>query len=142
MDARRAELKSGAKLTLFLVSYLPLFIIMCFSQVYQNRSHLSWGGFNWDAFTNFAQYFGAVSILAGLSMFGLFGLWFLLPNVKRRAISSGKLVKIVDIENKNSESISYLFTYLIPFVFQDLTTLTNVFAVGVLLFACIVNKEQ
>lgn len=133
MDERRAELKSGARLTLFLVSYLPLFFIMIFSQLYKYKSHLHWGGLNFDAFVNFTVYFGAVFVLVCMSIVGLVGLHFLLKNVERRAETSGLRVKILDIENKNSESISYLFTYLIPFVFQDLSSLTNVFAVSVLL---------
>lgn len=134
MEKRRSELKAGAKLTLFLVSYLPLFIIMCFSQVYQYKEHLFWGGLNRASFVNFVQYFGAVSFLLFLSIFGIIGLAFLFPNMKRRATSNGAPAKIIDIENKNNESISYLFTYLIPFVFQDLSNLTNVFAISILLF--------
>jgi hypothetical protein len=133
MEERRAELKSGARLTLFLVSYLPLFFIMMFSQLYKYKDHLHWGGVNPVAFKNFIVYFGAVSILLCMSIVGIVGLYFLLKNVKRRAETSGLRVKVLDIENKNSESISYLFTYLIPFVFQDLSSLTNVFAVSVLL---------
>ncbi len=133
MEERKAELKSGARLTLFLVSYLPLFFIMIFSQIYKYKSYLNWGGLNFDAFVNFIVYFGAVSVLVCMSIFGLIGLYFLLKNIERRAETSGQRVKVLDIENKNSESISYLFTYLIPFVFQDLSSLTNVFAVSVLL---------
>ncbi len=134
MNERRAELKSGARLTLFLVSYLPLFFIMIFSQLYKYRSYLNWGGLNFDAFVNFIVYFGAISILIFMSLIGLVGLYFLLKNIERRAETSGLRVKVMDIENKNSESISYLFTYLIPFVFQDLSSLTNIFAVSILLF--------
>lgn len=133
MEDRKPELKSGARLTLFLVSYLPLFFIMIFSQLYKYKSHLNWGGLNFDAFANFIVYFGAVFVLVCMSIFGIVGLYFLLKNVERRTETSGQRVKILDIENKNSESISYLFTYLIPFVFQDLSSLTNVFAVSVLL---------
>ena len=63
MEERKAELKSGARLTLFLVSYLPLFFIMIFSQIYKYKSYLNWGGLNFDAFVNFIVYFGAVSVL-------------------------------------------------------------------------------
>tara|TARA_R110001606_G_scaffold63629_2_gene147540 strand:+ start:17463 stop:18020 length:558 start_codon:yes stop_codon:yes gene_type:complete len=106
---------------------------MIFSQIYKYKSYLNWGGLNFDAFVNFIVYFGAVSVLVCMSIFGLIGLYFLLKNIERRAETSGQRVKVLDIENKNSESISYLFTYLIPFVFQDLSSLTNVFAVSVLL---------
>lgn len=134
MDERRYELKSGAKLTLFLVSYIPLFLIMCFTQLYEYRDHLVWGGLSYEPLLNYIRYFGAVTVLVLMSFFGLVGLRFLLPNIKRRTKSNGILVKVIDIENKNSESISYLFTYIIPFVFQDLSSITNVFAVSVLLF--------
>lgn len=133
MAERKAELKSGARLTLFLVSYLPLFFIMIFSQLYKYKAYLNWGGVNLDALINFIVYFGAVTVLVCMSIFGLIGLYFLLKNVERRAETSGQRVKVLDIENKNSESISYLFTYLIPFVFQDLSSLTSVFSVSVLL---------
>ncbi len=133
MNDRRYELKSGAKLTLFLVSYIPLFLIMCFTQLYEYREYLVWGGVSYQSLLSYIRYFGAVTVLVLMSAFGLVGLRFLLPNIQRRARSNGSLVKIVDIENKNSESISYLFTYVIPFVFQDLSSITNVFAVSVLL---------
>lgn len=133
MNNRKADLKVGARLTLFLVSYLPLFAIMGFTQLYKYKDYLHWGGFNSDSFFVFMKYFGAISVLGILSIFGIFGLYFLLKNVKRRAETSGDAITIIDIENKNSESISYLFTYLIPFVFQDLSSITNVFSVLVLL---------
>ena len=133
MKKRTSELRTGARLTLFLVSYLPLFLIMIFTQVYKYKKYINWCGFNRVAVMNYFKYFGAISILVALSVFGLFGLFLLLKNVKKRALLSGHPVRIIDIENKNSESISYLFTYLIPFVFQDLSVLTNVFAVSVLL---------
>ncbi|EKP0261863.1 hypothetical protein JFQ93_003169 [Aeromonas sobria] len=133
MTKRQAELKTGARLTLFLVSYLPLFIIMSFAQLYKYKDFLHWGGFEPDALKNFIVYFGAISVLGVLSLFGIVGLLLLFKNVKRRAETSGTLVTILDIENKNSESISYLFTYIIPFVFQDLSELTNVVSVSILL---------
>ncbi|HHT0369228.1 TPA: hypothetical protein ACTW5M_004625 [Raoultella planticola] len=81
----------------------------------------------------FLEYFGAVTILVLLSLFGLVGLKIFLKNIKRRCQTSGRTVKILDIENKNNESISYLFTYLIPFVFQDLSKLSNVIPIAILL---------
>jgi len=133
MNDRQANLKTGARFTLFIVSYLPLFGIMAFSQLYTYRQYLNWGGFNEDNIYQFVEYFGAVSVLIILSLVGLVGLLFLLKNMDRRTETNGDLITVVDIENKNSESISYLFTYLIPFVFQDLSLLVNVVSVSVLL---------
>ncbi|HGO5292573.1 TPA: hypothetical protein ACK210_002255 [Photobacterium damselae subsp. damselae] len=133
MKKRKAGLKIGARLTLFLVSYMPLFVIMVFGQFYKYSNYLNWGGFNWDSWFIFIKYFGAATILIILSIYGAVGLKVLLTNIERRAKTNGHLIKIDDIENKNSESISYLFTYIIPFVFQDLSSVINVFSVTMLL---------
>lgn len=133
MKKREPSLKIGARLTLFLVSYMPLFLIMTFSQFYKYKEYLNWGGVNLESIWIFSKYFGAATLLILLSIYGAVGLKFLLSNFERRATVNGDLITIDDIENKNSESISYLFTYLIPFVFQDLSSLINVFSVTVLL---------
>lgn len=133
MKTRRQGLKRGARLSLFLVSYVPLFLILIIQQLYKYRDCLVWGGFDYDAFFCFIKYFGAVFALVLVSLYGVFGLWLLINNVNRRAESSGDAVTIIDIENKNSESISYLFTYLIPFVFQDLSDPISVLSIMILL---------
>lgn len=130
---RGNKLHLGARISLFIVSYLPLFMIMCFVQVYNYSDYLHWKGINLESVTLFFKHFGAVSILMSLSFFGLLGFLIFLMNVKRRCKTSGRTVRIIDIENKNNESISYLFTYVIPFVFQDLSTLTNVIPIAILL---------
>lgn len=133
METRKHGLKGGARLSLFLVSYVPLFLILIIQQLYKYSDFLFWGGLNSEAIFCFIKYFGAVSILALASLFGALGLGILIKNVSRRAKSSGEAVTIVDIENKNSESISYLFTYLIPFVFQDLSDPISVLSITILL---------
>ena len=130
---RKNKLQFGARFSLFIVSYLPLFFIMCFVQVYNYYSYLNWGGLSYESFITFIRYFGAVTVLMVLSIFGIIGFFIFLNNVKRRCNTSGRTIKVVDIENKNSESISYLFTYVIPFVFQDLSSLTNVVSITILL---------
>lgn len=133
MKTRKQGLKGGARLALFLVSYVPLFLILIIQQLYKYSEHLTWGGLNQESIYVFIKYFGAVSVLVASSLLGLLGLWLLIANVSRRAQSSGDTVTIIDIENKNSESISYLFTYLIPFVFQDLSDPISVLSVSILL---------
>lgn len=127
------KLHLGARVSLFIVSYLPLFMIMCFVQIYTYNKYLHWGGINIESVIVFLRYFGAVSVLMLLSLFGILGFVIFLRNVKRRCKTSGRTVQIIDIENKNNESISYLFTYIIPFVFQDLSELTNVIPIAILL---------
>lgn len=132
-DTKRQGLKGGARLALFLVSYVPLFLILMMQQLYKYSDHLRWGGLNAESIFRFVKYFGAVSVLAAASLLGLLGLWLLIRNVGRRAQLSGDVATIIDIENKNSESISYLFTYVIPFVFQDLSDPISVLSVSILL---------
>ena len=127
------KLHLGARVSLFIVSYLPLFMIMCFVQIYTYNQYLHWGGINIKSVIVFLRYFGAASVLMLLSLFGILGFVIFLRNVKRRCKTSGRTVQIIDIENKNNESISYLFTYIIPFVFQDLSALTNVIPIAILL---------
>lgn len=133
MSSKNEELKIGARLTLFLVSYIPLFLIMIINQLYKKKNYLHWGGVNKKAFINYFENFGAITAILFFAIFGVVGLFFLLRNVKRRVDNDGDIVKIVDIENKNSESISYLFTYLLPFLFQDLSDLMSVFSLAILL---------
>ena len=130
---RGNKLHLGARISLFIVSYIPLFFIMCFVQLYTYKNYLNWAGITLESVMTFLEYFGAVTILVLLSLFGLVGLKIFLKNIKRRCQTSGRTVKILDIENKNNESISYLFTYLIPFVFQDLSKLSNVIPIAILL---------
>ena len=133
MENRKHGLKGGARLSLFLVSYIPLFLILIIQQLYKYIHYLVWGGFNSESIFLFIKYFGAISILILASLVGVLGLWILIRNLHMRAKSSGEAVTIIDIENKNSESISYLFTYLIPFVFQDLSEFISVLSVIILL---------
>ena len=130
---RQNRLKFGARFSLFVVSYLPLFFIMGFTQMFKYKEYLNWGGVNEESFYNFIRYFGAVTVLFVISLVGFIGLIILLRNVKRRCETGGRDAEVLEVENKNSESITYLFTYLIPFVFQDLSSLTNVVSITVLL---------
>ncbi len=83
------KLHLGARVSLFIVSYLPLFFIMCFVQLYTYRSYLNWKGISVESLTIFFKYFGAVSVIGVLSLFGIVGLTIFLKNIKRRCATSG-----------------------------------------------------
>ncbi len=134
MKKRGNRLKAGARFSLFITSYLPMFFIMVFRQVCLYRDHLSWAGLTPDPVKCFVKYFGAATFLSALSLVGIIGIIVLLKNMRRRIKNNPIEIVVSDIENKNSESISYLFTYIIPFVFQDLSLIDNVVAVFTLLF--------
>ncbi|HHF3200093.1 TPA: hypothetical protein ACPJ13_000114 [Vibrio alginolyticus] len=130
---RQNKLQFGARFSLFIVSYLPLFFIMCFVQLYTYSEYLPLVSESEVTISTFIKHFGVVVILMVLSVIGVFGLSTFLQRVKRRCKNSGRTVKVIDIENKNNESITYLFTYIIPFVFQDLSKLTSVIPIAILL---------
>jgi hypothetical protein len=116
---RKHGLTRLARLTLFLVSYIPLFLIMIFQQLYKNSEYLHFGGLNKAALLIFVKNFGVTTVLVFISVTSLIALLLLLRNLTERANESGETTKITEVENKNSECIAYLFTYIIPFVFQD-----------------------
>ncbi len=49
-------------------------------------------------------------------------------------MKEGDEVTIKDVKNRNSESISYIGTYIIPFLFQSYSTFYELFAISFLLF--------
>lgn len=122
---RRHGLKPLARVALFLVSYIPLFLIMIFQQILKNADYLHFGGFNSQSIFTFVQKFGFSTALIVITSLSALSLYFLLGDLRDRATESGEAYRVVDVENKNSESIAYLFTYIIPFVFQDVSDLSQ-----------------
>ncbi|MCC9063642.1 hypothetical protein [Flavobacterium piscisymbiosum] len=114
----KLKLKNTALVVLFLTSYLPLFGLLVLRQIKQNRDFLNFKGLSKDAITVFFSKFGLSIFLISISIYGLFGLYLLMKNLKRK-INNGEIVKILEVENKNSEAIGYISTYIVPFIFQD-----------------------
>ena len=131
---KKNKLKIAARISLFIVSYLPLICIIIANQLYLNWEYLHWGGLNKNSIFVFIKYFLLVVILFAVVLFGIVGFILTISNLQNRCSTGGTTVKILEIENKNSESISYLFTNIIPFVFQDLTKLNQIFEFLFLMF--------
>jgi hypothetical protein len=124
--------KKLALLVLFLTSYVPLFVLLILRQIKQNREFLYFGGFSIDNFLIAIQKFGLSFFLLFLILFGLLGLKILLGNFKKK-VDNGTIVKIKKIENKNSESIAYISTYIVPFIFQDTNNLFDIASIFIVL---------
>ena len=107
-----------AQFSLFVSSYLPLFLLLIVRQISVNSEFLNWAGFSWEGLKIFGLKFGLSAVLIFLSVFGAFGYWKTLTNIEEVA-KNGNPVTITDVKNKNSESIGYIATYLIPFLFQS-----------------------
>lgn len=122
-----------ALLVLFFTSYIPLFILIAFKQIYENCLFLHWKGFSLETFWTFWGKFGIASFLIAISIFSLLGCKILFSNLQKN-VANGDNVKIVNISNRNSESMGYIATYIIPFMFQKFNTVYEYFALFFLLF--------
>jgi hypothetical protein len=141
---RKNRLETGARLALFVTSFLPLFFIMIFRQFYLYSNYLSWQALRESTLLALIRHFGAVIALLLMSVAGVAGIVVLLKNLERRVTNNPEKMKILDIEDKNSDSITYLFTYIIPFIFQDLSSIENLVPVIVLLLVtlCIFMRSS
>jgi hypothetical protein len=138
---KSTKLKLPAIIILFITSYIPLFILLIISQLKQNKKYLNYSE---DGFYCFFKMFGLSIFLTIVIFIGFYSLKQLLENFKSN-INNGDLVKIVEVENKNSESIAYISTYIVPFVFQDTNEfldLVSIFLILILIFFIYVKSDM
>ena len=127
------NLEKKAQFALFVTSYLPLFALIIFKQIYSNYSFLNWGGISIKSVNQFIENFGLSSILLIIGLYGFWGATQTLKNIDK-ASSNGFPVKILDIKNKNSEAISYIATYIIPFAFQNFNSWFELISVSFIIY--------
>jgi hypothetical protein len=125
--AKVNNLKVIAQFALFITSYLPLFILVVFRQIYENYNTIFCINFNLDGIALFLQKFGLSAFLLLISLFGLFGCYLIFKNLEKDS-TNGDNVTIINVSNKNSESIGYIATYIIPFLFQNFSDWYELFA--------------
>jgi hypothetical protein len=130
---KRDKLPPSVKLSLFISSYFPLFVLIILKQIEQNIDYLSFGGVNVIAIKFLITKFGISIFLTIASFVGLIGLVFFIKNMKNITENNGDDLVITKIENKNTESIGYVATYLLPFVFQKYSSLFEIIEVLLLL---------
>ena len=116
---------------LFIVSYAPLFILIIVKQVHEGEGYLNWGGFNRDSIYLFLEKFGLSAFLGIIIVVGIVGLKIFISNLYKSSDTSGSLINISEVENKNSEAISYIGTYIIPFLFQDYSSWYSLVSLGI-----------
>lgn len=112
------NLRKEAQFVLFATSYLPLFVLIILKQISENYSYFHWGGLNFNAIILCIQKFGLSITLLLISLIGIVGCKLLFENLERLS-PNGENVTICKIDNKNSESIGYIATYIVPFLFQS-----------------------
>lgn len=136
-------LRKGALLALFITSYIPLFATVIVKQINSNWEYLHWGGVNREAICVFLSNFGMSSVLTMLMIFGLFGLFVLLHNMKLN-VANGQICKVVSISNRNSEAIGYIATYIVPFSASNFSDFfeCGIFVVVMILIYSIYTKSN
>lgn len=133
MASRTGRLGGAVLVALFLTSYSPLFLILAVNQLIDNADHLRWGGLGGEAVLTFLQRFGLASLCLVLIGLGYAVLRHSLRQMTQRVDRNGRPVLVVDTENKNSEAIGYIGTYIIPFLFQDYGSPANLLSLLILL---------
>lgn len=115
---KKNNLNKYAQFVLFASSYIPLFILIVFKQISENISSLHWGGLNVDAISICLQKFGLSIFVVVIAAIGYIGYKLTFQKLEEDS-PNGDNVTIVKIDNKNNESIGYIATYIVPFLFQS-----------------------
>lgn len=114
-STKNNNLKPLALLALFITSYIPLFVLIIIRQVSGNWQYMHWGGLNLASFLVFVQKFGVSTLLFVISVLG-YGGFRILMNVIESRLANGRIVRIVNLKNNNSEALGYIATYILPFI--------------------------
>jgi hypothetical protein len=122
----REKLPFSVKLSMFISSYFPLFLIIILRQIEQNIDYFAFGGINPRAIKLFFLKFGISIILCFVSLYGLLGLYLFIRNMNETTKNNGHELVVNMIQNKNTESIGYIAAYLLPFVFQSYSSLFDI----------------
>ncbi|MFI3297562.1 MAG: hypothetical protein R3Y59_08045 [bacterium] len=126
------EFNGVAKFMLFLSSYAPLFFLIGFKQIYTNRLFLHWGGFSWDSVSIWFENFALATVLIIVALVGIFGVILIFRKLSKDSVN-GNNVTVVSVGNKNSESIGYIATYIVPFLFENFNSMYELIALSILL---------
>ena len=108
-------------MALFITSYIPLFLIVIAKQLKDGRDYLCWGGWYRDALWCCATHFGMSLILLVLTIIGVAGIIVLFRNLEIN-LKNGQTVRVMKINNRNSEAVGYIATYIVPFLASDFTS--------------------
>lgn len=109
------EMNGITLLLLFLTSYTPLFLLIAIRYTLINRSHLIFGGFSSEAIKEFFKYFGLPTGLFVLTFLSIVCCLGFLKKLDKDA-KNGDKAAVEKIENRNSESLGYIASYILPFI--------------------------
>jgi hypothetical protein len=128
-----SELRKPIKFCLFAASYAPLFLLIVLRRLYEGRKFIHWAGFHENTILVAVREFWLVYFLLIVVIASSVILIYFLTNFPQQIKQNGSRVKVEDINNKNSEAIGYISTYLVPMLFNDYTDLYSVVVLFILL---------
>lgn len=140
---RRPMLRGPVPFALFATSYTPLFVLIVLRQLAAGSEFLHWGGASLQALGVFLAHFGVSAVLVCISVAGAIAVVIFMRNVAGDAVRNGIRIDVTEVRNRNSESVSYIGTYIIPFLFEDYSSFYSVAALVILLgviYAIYVNS--
>lgn len=129
---RKNRLTKLVRVSLFFLSYTPLFFIVIIRELKRNKEYLNWGGFTLDSLKCFIKFFLLPTMLGVFIFIGVFCTKYFFKRMSFKVEESGDNVIVKRIENKNSEAISYLATYILPFLFQDFSNIIDTISIFVI----------
>lgn len=127
------NLSALAPFSLFLLSYIPLFVILALRQITSNYEFLHWGGWSLDALICMLNNFGVASLCIALIAFGVLGGWAVFYNIEKY-VGNGTTITIQSISGGNDEVIAYLATYILPIASFDLNEIIDLISLSIFFF--------
>lgn len=125
-------LHSLALIVLFLTSYIPLFILIIAKQFSVNYVIIN-NIFNDDnPIKLILENFRLSLFLMSLILLSIMGCLKLFSNLKQVS-DNGDNVIVNKVSNRNSESISYIATYIVPLLFDEIGSIFYIFTLLFLL---------
>lgn len=116
---RENRLRCGIRFALFATSYSPLFVLIILRQISNHYVFLNWGGISKESLKLFFLHFSIIIVLVTIILIGLLGIYVFIFRISRSTQTNGTNIQVTEVKNRNSESINYIATYIIPFLFQD-----------------------
>ncbi len=131
-------------LLLFLTSYIPLFLLIALRYTLIKRDYLVFGGFSFDGIFLCLKLFWLPLTLLFISILSLLCCRIFLSKLDIDA-KNGNTATVEKIENRNSESLGYIATYIIPFIStngEDVIEVTTFFFLMAIIYGVYIRSNM
>lgn len=119
-----SEFIGPTKFFLFVTSYIPLFFCIILRQCYFNRDYLNWGGLNSRCLMTFIEKFGLSWLLLVVILLSIMCFPKFLKQLHKDS-KNGDNVTVISVNNRNSDALGYIATYIFPFLFQSFSNVSE-----------------